>query len=35
MYIFEYAESKPQTNTDFGNEFDEKKNVPFDEEIPF
>lgn len=32
---FEYAESKPQSTADFGNEFGEKKNVPFDEEIPF
>ena len=32
---FEYAESKPQTKADFGKEFGEQKNIPFDEEIPF
>ena len=32
---FDYADAKPQPKADFGNEFGEKKNVPFDEEIPF
>ena len=32
---FDYADAKPQPKADFGNEFGEKKNFPFDEEIPF